>query len=146
MATEELCRLGSPPTSKGAYSAPSTSASRAERRHDTASRSCSGASASGEDAEYHYDPFEPPLVGANDIRRYWNGIAADQSDVDFDAERVWVVGRTVLSSWHGAHSLRLSTDRVRVRGFATMEIDEAGLISRSREWPASRRDGNSGAG
>jgi hypothetical protein len=99
-----------------------------------------------EDAEYHYDPFEPPLVGANDIRRYWNGIAADQSDVDFDAERVWVVGRTVLSSWHGAHSLRLSTDRVRVRGFATMEIDEAGLISRSREWPASRRDGNSGAG
>ncbi len=91
-----------------------------------------------DDAEYYYDPFEPRMVGANDIRRYWNSIAADQTDVEFDAERVWVVGRTVLSSWHSAHSLRSSTDRVRVRGFATMELDEAGRISRMREWSSSR--------
>jgi hypothetical protein len=99
-----------------------------------------------EDTEYHYDPFEPPLVGANAIRRYWNGIAADQTDVEFDAERVWVVGRTVLSSWHSAHSLRSSTDRIRMRGFATMELDEAGRISRMREWPASRREGAGSTG
>ena len=94
-----------------------------------------------EDAEYYCDPFEPPLVGANDIRRYWNGIAADQIDVDFDAEHTWVVGHMILSSWHGAYTLRTSTDRTRMRGFSTIEIDEAGLISRMREWPASRREG-----
>jgi hypothetical protein len=97
-------------------------------------------------AEYHYDPFEPPLLGSNDIRRYWNGIAADQTQVDFDAEHTWVVARTILSSWHGAYTLRSSTDRIRVRGFATMEIDEVGLIFRLREWPASRREGTEGTG
>jgi hypothetical protein len=92
-----------------------------------------------EDAEYYYDPFEPPLVGANDIRRYWNDIAADQTDVEFDPERVWVVGRTVLGSWHSAHSVRSSAARIRVRGFATMELDEVGRISRMREWSSSRK-------
>ena len=87
-----------------------------------------------DDAEYRYDPFEEPLSGANAIRGYWNGVSADQTHVDFDAERVWVVGRTVLSSWHGAHTLRASAERIRVRGFSTMELDELGRIVRLREW------------
>ena len=94
-----------------------------------------------EQAELRFDPFEPPLKGGNAIREYWNRIAAEQANVDFDAERVWVSGRTVLSNWHAAHTLHPSGDRIRVRGFLTMELDDAGLIARMKEWPLSRHVG-----
>ena len=70
------------------------------------------------------DPFEPPLVGANAIREYWNEAAATQANVEFDAERVWVGGRTVLASWHGAFTRRATAERVRDRGFMTLELDD----------------------
>jgi len=92
-------------------------------------------------AEYRYEPFEPSLIGANAIREYWNGIAADQVHVDFDVERVWVVGRTVLSHWHAAYTRGGTADRIRVRGFSTMEMDDENHISRLREWPISRAVG-----
>lgn len=90
------------------------------------------------DVEYRADPFDPPLRGALALREHWNRIAAEQVHVDFDAERVWVVGRTVLASWHGAFTRRASGVRVRVRGFSTMELDDDGLIERMREWPVWR--------
>jgi ketosteroid isomerase-like protein len=93
------------------------------------------------DAEYRFDPFEPPLVGANAIRAYWNEAAATQVHVDFDAERVWVVGTTVLASWHAAFTRHASGERVRYRGFMTLELDEAGLVSRFREWSLGRTVG-----
>lgn len=93
------------------------------------------------DAEYRPDPFDVPLRGALALREHWNRIAADQAHVDFDAERVWVVGRTVLSSWHGAFTRRASSERVRVRGFSTMEIDNEGRILRMRDWPSWRTVG-----
>ena len=40
-----------------------------------------------DDAEYRGDPFEPALMGANAIREHWNRVAAEQTHVDFDAER-----------------------------------------------------------
>ncbi|MFV2063223.1 MAG: nuclear transport factor 2 family protein [Chloroflexota bacterium] len=94
-----------------------------------------------QDAEYRYDPFEPPLTGVNAIREHWNEIAAEQVHVDFEAERVWVVGRTVLSHWHAAYTRRGTADRIRVRGFSTMELDEENRISRFREWAISRAIG-----
>jgi ketosteroid isomerase-like protein len=94
-----------------------------------------------EDAEYRIDPFMQPLVGANAIRRHWNEIMASQDHIEFDAERVWVSGRTVLGSWHAALTQRASADRVRVRGFSTMELDGTGLIVRMRDWPVTRTVG-----
>ncbi len=94
-----------------------------------------------EDVEYRADPFEPPLRGALAVREHWNRIAAEQIHVDFDAERIWVVARSVLASWHGAFTRRASGDRVRVRGFSTMELDAGGLIERLREWPVWRSVG-----
>lgn len=91
-----------------------------------------------QDAEYRTEPFEAPLVGANAIREHWNRMAAEQAHVDFDAERVWVVGRTVLCNWHGAFTRRDSAQRVRIRGFSTIELDKEGRISRMRDWPATR--------
>ena len=90
------------------------------------------------DGEYREDPFAEPLVGSNVIRARWNELAADQVHVEFDAERIWVSGETVLASWHAAYTRRQTAERVRVRGFMTLELDDARLISRMRRWPAER--------
>jgi hypothetical protein len=97
-----------------------------------------------EHAEYRTDPFEPPLVGHNAIREYWNEAAAAQANVEFDAERVWVVNRTVLSSWHVAFTRRATAERVRYRGFMTLELDDEGLVSRFKEWAIGRTVGVDG--
>jgi ketosteroid isomerase-like protein len=94
-----------------------------------------------DDAEYRTDPFEPPLVGANAIREHWNEVAATHVHVEFDAERVWVSGRTILASWHAAYTRRASGDRVRVRGFSTLELDDDGRIARMRDWSLTREVG-----
>ena len=64
-----------------------------------------------------------------------------QTHVEFDAERVWVSGPTVLASWHAAFTRRTTAERVRQRGFMTLELDEAGLIARFREWSVDRTVG-----
>lgn len=94
-----------------------------------------------EDAEYRSDPFEPPLSGALAIHEHWNRIAAEQAHVDFDAEHVWVAGRTVLASWHGAFTCQATAVRVRQRGFSSIEFDDEGLITRMRDWPVLREVG-----
>lgn len=92
----------------------------------------------GDDAEYRIDPFQEPMIGLNAIREHWNGVVAAQDHIEFDAERVWVSGRTVLGSWHVALTERATADRVRVRGFSTVELDDHGRIARMREWPVRR--------
>ena len=91
-----------------------------------------------EDAEYRVDPFMEPMIGLNAIREHWNAMAAAQDHIEFDAERVWVSGRTVLGSWHVALTDRATADRIRVRGFSTMELDDHGRIARMREWPVRK--------
>jgi hypothetical protein len=68
-------------------------------------------------------------------------MAASRAHQEFDAERVWVSGRTVLASWHGAYTDAASSERIRVRGFVTLEIDDAGLVDRLRMWPIARSVG-----
>lgn len=94
-----------------------------------------------EDAEYRVDPFEQPLVGALAIREHWNHVCASQDHVEFDVERVWISGMTVLGNWHVALTERATAARLRVRGFTTMELDEAGHIVRMRDWPVARTVG-----
>lgn len=91
-----------------------------------------------DDAEVRLDPFEEPARGANEIRQIWNEVAATQDHVEFDAERIWVVERTVLASWHAAFTRRSNADRVRIRGFSTFELDDSGLLRRVRQWAQAR--------
>lgn len=86
-------------------------------------------------AELRSDPFATGLRGALELRAHWNQVAEEQTAVEFDAERVWVSGRTVMASWHEAYTRRGSSERVRVRGFSTLELDGEGLIARMRSWP-----------
>jgi limonene-1,2-epoxide hydrolase len=99
------------------------------------------------DADYRASPFAEPLSGANAIRALWNEVAAQQASVEFDAERVWVSGQTVLASFHAAYTRRVDAARVRVRGFMTFELGVAPargarpLVERFREWPIEREVG-----
>jgi len=90
------------------------------------------------DAEHRDDPFRDAIRGANEIRALWNEMAASQVNAEFEAERIWVSGATVLASFHGAHTDRATADRVRTRGFMTLELDDERRISRLRAWPISR--------
>lgn len=90
------------------------------------------------DAEVRLDPFQEPVTGANAIRAIWNDVAATQENVEFDAERVWVSGNTVLANWHAAFTQRANADRVRIRGFSTFELDDQGLIQRAKQWAQSQ--------
>jgi hypothetical protein len=87
------------------------------------------------DAEYREHPFDDPLLGSNAIRARWNEIAATQAHVDFEPERIWVSGTTVLASWHAAYTRRATGDRIRQRGFMTLELDDDGAVWRFRQWP-----------
>lgn len=91
-----------------------------------------------EPAEMRTDPFAQPLADSNAIREHWNGVAARQLDVEHDPERIWAAGRTVLASWHEAYTLRDTGERVRVRGFSTLELDAQGLVRRMRSWPVEQ--------
>jgi ketosteroid isomerase-like protein len=93
------------------------------------------------EAEYRTDPFADRLAGANAIRAHFNDLCASSANVEFDAERVWVAGSTVLASYHGAYTRRADGGRVRQRGFITLEIDDQGLIWRFRQWPLERQVG-----
>jgi ketosteroid isomerase-like protein len=91
-----------------------------------------------ENAEYHEDPFESPLVGHNAIREYWLNAAATHDQVEFTVERHWVSGDTILASCHASYVERPSGDRVRMKAFFTLEM-ENGRIARFREWWHERR-------
>ena len=86
------------------------------------------------DAEFRADPFEAPAIGANAIRAWWNATVAGIDHVELDIERSWVSGETVLASYHGAWTERTSAERVRARGFLTVELGSDGLIGRMRIW------------
>jgi ketosteroid isomerase-like protein len=90
------------------------------------------------DAEYHAEPSGPALLGANSIRELWNEICASQANVEFDAERIWVSGETVLVSWHAAYTRRVTGERVRLNGFMTLELTADGSVRRFRQWPVER--------
>lgn len=87
-----------------------------------------------EDAEYHEDPFDEPLVGHNALRAYLLDHARTQRDVDFTVERHWVSGSTVLAAWHVAWTARADGRLVRWAGFMTADVANDGRISRFREW------------
>lgn len=91
-----------------------------------------------DDIEYRFDPFEPSLRGRVEVREYWNALAATQLEVEFDAETVWVVGRTVLCDWHAGYDEPGIDVRIRARGFLTMELDDAGRVHRVHEWTLTR--------
>ena len=92
-----------------------------------------------DDVEFREDPFEPPIVGHNAVRAYLLNAAGLQEQVEFTAERHWVIDPTILVAWHASYVARDNRAAVRLAGFMTLEIRD-GRIARLREW-VRRRDG-----
>jgi hypothetical protein len=87
-----------------------------------------------ERAEFHVDPFSPPLVGHLDLRSYLETAAATEDQAEMTIERHWVVGDTVLAAWHMSWIRRPDRARVRAAGFLTAEVAHDGRIGRLRQW------------
>ena len=90
------------------------------------------------DAEYHEDPFGPPIVGHNAIRAYWLESAATQDQVEFTIERHLVSGDTTVAIWHLSYVLREDGGRRRASGVMVLDMRD-GEIERLREWSHERR-------
>ena len=90
------------------------------------------------DAEYHGDPFGPPIVGHNAIRAYWLESAATQDQVEFTIERHLVSGDTIVAIWHLSCVLREDGGRRRASGVMVLDMRD-GEIERLREWWHERR-------
>ena len=58
--------------------------------------------------------------------------------MEFDAERIWLSGRTVIATFHAAYTDRTTADRIRIRGILVFELGETGTVERVREWPVSK--------
>jgi hypothetical protein len=86
-----------------------------------------------EDAEYHVDPFGPPLVGHNAIRAQLLAAAESQDQLELTLERHWTSGSTVLAAWHSSFVRQSDAARVRAAAFITLEIRD-GRCWRFREW------------
>lgn len=95
-----------------------------------------------DDAEFREDPFEPALVGRNAVRAYLLRSAELREQVEFTAERHWVVDPTILVAWHASYVARDSGAAVRLAGFMTLEMRD-GRIARLRQW-VRRREGTAG--
>jgi limonene-1,2-epoxide hydrolase len=95
-------------------------------------------------ADLRDDPFAEHVAGELAIRAWWNRFAAERANVEFDVERSWANGPTVLASWHGAWTRRATAQRIRERGFVTFELDEAGLVAVERHWTVERSVGVDG--
>lgn len=93
------------------------------------------------DIDYRPDPFSEATIGLTAVHARFNAFAASHANVEFDAERVWVSGNTVLASWHGAYTRRATAERMRVRGFMTLELSDDRKIQRFRQWVSERAVG-----
>jgi ketosteroid isomerase-like protein len=91
-----------------------------------------------DDAEYHEDPFSPPMVGSNAIRAYWLDAAETQDRVEFTIERHLVSGDIVVAVWHLSYVLREDGGTRRASGVMILDVRN-GKIGRLREWWHERR-------
>lgn len=91
-----------------------------------------------DDADIRPDPFGAAYAGTLAIRGWLTDLVARAANTELDAERSWVVGRTVLAAWHGALTDRAGARRIRLRGFLVLDLDPAGRISRLHAWPLHR--------
>jgi len=94
-------------------------------------------------AEYHEDPFGPPIVGHNAIRARWLALAATQDQVEFTIERHLVSGDTIVAIWHLGYVLREDGGRRRASGVLVLDTTN-GAIERLREWSHERRADTAG--
>ena len=86
------------------------------------------------DAEYRADPFEPPLLGDRDIRRYWNDVANTQRDVKVTFDVLSAKPGVGIVRWRAAFVRVPSGQRVELEGIAQFFLNSEGKCTRFLEW------------
>lgn len=86
------------------------------------------------DATYQEDPFEAPLRGETQIRKYWDDVAREQRDVSVIYEVLGSCGGLSIVHWHASFARVPSGQRVELDGAAEVWLDRAGKCIRFREW------------
>ena len=90
------------------------------------------------DAEHRANPFDDAVVGANAIRQMWNDVAAEPGERGVRCRAC--LGRRSRPCWPASTArtrIARPPERVRIRGFMTIEVNDDGLIQRLRQWPVS---------
>jgi ketosteroid isomerase-like protein len=87
------------------------------------------------DAAYHETPFEPAMVGAEAIRRYWADGARDgQTEVRFEAQVVACDGATGYARWSASFRRVPSGRFVELDGMLAARFDDTQRCVEFREW------------
>lgn len=86
------------------------------------------------DATYQEDPFESPMQGEEQIRKYWEDVARGEHDVHVNYEVLSSRGRRSIVHWHASFSRVPSRQEVELDGIAEVTLDKMGKCIRFREW------------
>lgn len=87
------------------------------------------------DAEYHEAPFEPPMVGTEAIRAYWQeGAEYGQKNVTVQFNRACVIGNRGLVHWNAKFERVPDSVKVELDGFLELDFTDSGLCRILREW------------
>jgi len=88
----------------------------------------------GPDTAYYETPFDPPMLGRDAIRDYWQAGAADaQRDVVF-AYTILSAGDPAVAHWTARFTRVPSGVGVRLDGVLVARFDGAGQCVEFREW------------
>ena len=85
-------------------------------------------------AEYRADPFEAPLEGEKDIRRYWDDVANGQHDVKVTFEVLSAKPGMGIVRWRAEFVRVPSGQRVELEGIAQFFLNSEGKCTRFLEW------------
>lgn len=87
------------------------------------------------DAQYYETPFKDPMIGFDEIYKYWKDNAMlGQEDIHFSYEALAVYNNVGVAHWC-ANFIRLSSgNRVKLDGIFKIEFSVDGKCQIFREW------------
>jgi ketosteroid isomerase-like protein len=85
-------------------------------------------------AHYYERPFQPPLIGHDAIRRYWEGIAQTQRCANFTYTIIAARAGAGAATWQATFTRVPSGQRRLLDGVMALEFNRDGLCAVLREW------------
>lgn len=87
-----------------------------------------------DDALYHEDPFDQPIVSRAGIEAYWAGATKNQKDIDVLIREPLVAGTTVVAEWEARYTHVPTGERRELRGMLVAEFDGELCLSFREYW------------
>lgn len=85
-------------------------------------------------ARYFETPWSAPFDGRQAIVDYWQGVTADQRNVDFSYELVAVNGMTAVARWHAQFELTSNDAALELDGVFILQFATTDAVAELREW------------